>query len=644
MTQMTALPLSNIQLKDQFWKKRQELVRDSVIPYQWNTLNDNIPGVEPSHTLENFRVAAGLSNHSYYGMVFQDSDLYKWLETASYSLSITREEGLEQKTDEAVAVIEAAQEADGYLHTYHQCVHPDRKWTNLRDDHELYCAGHLIEAAVGYFEATGKNQLLKVACRLVDLIAEVFGPEKEKRRGYPGHPEIELALLKLYKTTENKKYLNLCKFFVNERGREPHYFEWEAEEREEKKRKEHSYSQSHLPIREQTSIEGHAVRAVYLYSAAAELAAECKDEELAAACKRLWENMVLKRMYITGGIGSSHYHESFTFDYDLPNDRAYTETCASVGLVFWAWRMIMIDADSSYADAMERTIYNGLISGMSLDGTKYFYVNPLEVWPEAVQKRNDLSDTEVTRQGWFVCACCPPNIARFLSSFGQYMFTLNEKAKELYVHLYAGSETNLTINNQPITLTQTTDYPWKDTVSFKIDSEKEGVEWTLALRLPGWCQDPNIQINGEVVILKEVTEKGYAKLKRAWHTGDEIVLTLPMKLHFLRADTRLRENTGKVALQRGPIVYCVEEADNGRNLQEILVSDETSLQAEYEELLDGMVILHGRAYRETMPLSSELYTTRKPEQVTVDLKAIPYYAWANREPGEMRIWLREACR
>ncbi|MGY4690735.1 glycoside hydrolase family 127 protein [Salibacterium sp. K-3] len=639
---MTALSISNITFSDNLWKKRQQLIRESVIPYQWDTLNDNVPGVEPSHTLENFRIAAGLSDKTYYGMVFQDSDLYKWLETVGYSLSLQRVEELERKADEAIDLIAAAQEENGYIHTYHQCVKPDKKWTNLRDDHELYCAGHLIEAAAAYFNATGKTVLLNVACRFADLISDIFGPDPHQVRGYPGHPEIELALLKLYNITDNHKYLNISKFFINERGKQPHYFEWEAEQRKDTKGTPPSYSQAHLPVREQTSIEGHAVRAVYLYTAVAEMAAETGDSDLAEASERVWRNMTDKRMYVTGGIGSSHYHEAFSFDYDLPNDRAYTETCASVGLVFWADRMLKLTEDASYADVMEKTMYNGLLSGMSLDGTKYFYVNPVEVWPEAAAKRNDLSDTEVQRQGWFVCACCPPNIARFISSFGDYVYAWKEAKKELQVNLFAAGEAEYRVDDQNIRVKQTTEYPWEENVSFTIDSDKGGVELTLALRLPGWCRNPELKVNGESVVLQDITEKGYAKVNRFWRKEDEVTLILPMEVERIRADTRVRENIGKVALQRGPIVYCLEEHDNGKELQEVLISDQSPCDVTFEkDELDGVTVITGEAYREKLH-GDELYTTRQPEKEAITFKAVPYFSWANRTPGEMKVWLREA--
>jgi Putative glycosyl hydrolase of unknown function (DUF1680). len=341
-------------------------------------------------------------------------------------------------------LIAKVQQSDGYLNTYFTIKEPDKKWTNLRDCHELYCAGHLIEAAVAYYEATGKKKLLDVACRFADHIDSVFGSEPHKKKGYPGHEEIELALIKLYRLTKEEKYLNLSKYFIDERGKRPLYFEIEAKERGNTNffdlwnKLGPKYFQVHLPVREQTTAEGHAVRAVYLYSGMADVALETGDKSLVNACKRLWDNLTKKRMYVTGSIGSMSIGESLTFDYDLPNDTNYSETCASVGLVFFAHRMLQIDPDRQYSDVMERALYNTVISGMSLDGKKFFYVNPLEVWPEACEKNKVKSHVKYTRQPWFGCACCPPNIARLLTSLGKYIYS--KKAKEVFVHLYVDSE------------------------------------------------------------------------------------------------------------------------------------------------------------------------------------------------------------
>ncbi len=366
-------------------------------------------------------------------MVFQDSDLYKWMETVAYSLNLEKDSKWEKIMDEVVELIEDAQEDDGYLNTYFSANHPDKKWTNLKDDHELYCIGHLIEAAVAYYEATGKNRIIKIVNKAIDHISEVIGEGEGKLAGYPGHPEIELALMKLYKITGKEAYVELCRFFIEERGKEnpTHFFDEECKSRGVEPNNEYSYYQAHLPIREQATAEGHAVRATYLYSGMVDLASILKDEELLEVCRTLWENTVTKRMYVTGGIGSSSFEERFTVDYDLPNDRAYTETCAAIALIMWAHRMVQIEADSKYTDILELALYNGALSGISLDGKSYFYVNPLEVWPHTANCRHDMETVKPTRQPWFGCACCPPNIARLLASLGQYIYSTNKS--ELYV-------------------------------------------------------------------------------------------------------------------------------------------------------------------------------------------------------------------
>ncbi|MFC0472461.1 glycoside hydrolase family 127 protein [Halalkalibacter kiskunsagensis] len=605
-------------------------------------MNDQIPGAEPSHTIANLEIAAGKKEGKHYGMVFQDSDLYKWMETVGFALAVENDEKWEQVMDDVIDLLEQAQESDGYLNTFFSVNHPDKKWTNLKDDHELYCAGHLIEAATAYYEATGKEKVIKIVSRLVDHIISVLGPEDGKKRGYPGHPEIELALMKLYRVTNDQKYLDLCKFFIEERGqKDPHYFDVEAAEREGRDRWgfiNYDYFQAHQPIREQTTAEGHSVRAVYLYSGIADLAAELQDEQLLDVSRKLWENTVNKRMYVTGGIGSSAHQERFTVDYDLPNDRAYTETCAAIALIFWAQRMVQIDGDGKYADIMERALYNGALSGISLDGKSYFYVNPLEVWPHTANHREDMKTVKTTRQQWFGCSCCPPNIARLLASLGQYIYSSNEH--EAYVHLYIGGETQFTLNDHNISLKQETNYPWEGNVNITISTEQLSI-FTLAVRIPGWCKDSTIMVNEEKTTY--TVEKGYAKIQREWKQGDQVNLNFEMPVEVVRSHPEVRENAGKVALQRGPIVYCLEQADNGSNLQDVTLSGDIELTAKHEpDLLNGITILTGQALQtDRTQVQDQLYTTNSYQKVPKEIKAIPYYAWSNRGEGEMVVWIKE---
>jgi DUF1680 family protein len=630
--------------KDGFWGKRVEQVGEIIVPYQWQALNDKVPGAPRSHAMENFRIAAGLAKGEFYGFVFQDSDLYKWLEALSYCLMNQPDPELERLADEVIEVIAKAQQPDGYLNTYFTIKEPQNRWKNLRDNHELYCAGHLFEAAVANYQATGKHTLLDVARRFADHIAAMFGPEPGKKSGYPGHPEIELALVKLYRLTGETRYLALAKFFIDERGQKPLYFEIEAKERGEEKPQlpfwTPGYCQSHLPVREQTEAVGHAVRAMYLYSAMADLALETQDETLVKACHRLWESVTKRRMYITGGIGSSAEGEAFTFDYDLPSDRAYTETCASIGLVFWAHRMLRLDANRKYADIMERALYNGVLSGVSLDGTKYFYTNPLEVWPKACQNRYDLRHVLFQRQPWFDCACCPPNIARLLASIPQYVYSCEKDV--VYIHLFAAGEAVLELPSGQVTLIQETEYPWEGEVTIRVHT-KEPVQFTLAIRIPGWCRDPSLRVNGDEMDLASLLEKGYAKIKRKWRNGEKIQLSLPMPVERVRAHPEVRATAGKVALMRGPIVYCLEEVDNGPNLAQIVLPSDAELVVEGKDpMLGNAVTLRGMATKvNASAWGDELYAPIPYNNETVPIRAIPYYAWANRTPGEMTVWIRE---
>lgn len=644
---LVAVSHKKVNINDEFWSKYIDLIRDVVIPYQWDALNDRIPDAEPSHAIENFRIAAGEAEGEFFGMVFQDSDVAKWLEAVGYSLAAHPDPELEKIADETIDIIVKAQQADGYLNTYFTIKEPDKRWANLQECHELYCAGHMIEAAVAYYEATGKRKLLDAMCRFADYIDSVFGSEPEKLKGYPGHEEIELALVKLYRATGEERYLKLSKFFIDERGKEPYYFDIEREKRKKVhhwpffRRFDRKYAQTHLPVREQTTVEGHAVRAVYLYSGMADVAIETGDETLINACKKLWDNATSRRMYITGGIGSSAHGEAFTFDYDLPNDTAYTETCAAIGLVFWAQRMLRLGPDSKYADVMERALYNGVLSGISLDGKRFFYVNPLEVWPESCEKRNDKKHVKITRQKWFGCACCPPNLARLLASLGGYIYSVIDKI--IYTHLYIGGEGEVELDNGKIKITQETQYPWDEKVYMRILTDQEK-EFTLGLRIPDWCRNAKISINGEVVDAENKLVNGYAMINRVWKDGDCVELILPMPVLRIKTNPLVRENVGKVAIQHGPIVYCLEEADNGPNLHEITLPEEAELKVEFDkDLLDGVCIITAEAERISHTTwGDELYRAdiciqSNPARV----KFIPYYAWANREPGEMTVWVRE---
>jgi len=649
MTISSPLPLSKVAVNDLFWSSYISLVRDVVVPYQWEALNDRIEGSEPSHAIKNFKIAAGMEDGEFYGMVFQDSDVAKWLEAVSYLLELAPNNEWESIADEIIDIIAKAQHKDGYLNTYFTLKEPGGRWSNLAECHELYCAGHLIEAAAAYFAATGKRKLLDVACRLADCIDEAFGPEDGKIKGYDGHPEIELALFKLYRATNDERYLRLAKFFIDERGQLPHFYDTEYEKRNGRTHfpmlsmaKDKSYSQAHQPVRLQQTAEGHAVRAVYLLSGMADVAAETGDASLWAACQALWRNIVSKRMYITGSIGSMAYGESFTLDYDLPSDTAYAETCASIGIIFFASRMLLAEPKSEYADVLERALYNTVLSGMSLDGKHFFYVNPLEIWPEGTSKNRSFEHVKPQRQRWFGCACCPPNIARLLSSLGSYIYST--KGNTIFTHLYIGSEMSLSLEGKPIQLSQHSELPWEGAVRFELELA-EPVSFTLALRLPDWCASANVRINGEPFLINEANVKdGYVYIDRHWSSSDIVELNLPMSVNRMKGHPLIRETAGMIALQRGPLVYCLEEADNDDRLHQLLLSSDSEGSCHYEpEMLGGMQMIEMPAYRiSNQNWGDELYQPGAKEELTAaTARFIPYFAWANRGIGEMRVWVRE---
>ena len=635
----------NIRIRDPFWDPRRETVRSSALPYQWLALNDALPHAEPSGCLRNFRIAAGKERGEHRGFVFQDSDAYKWLEGAAYSLMSRPDPELEAKADEAISVILSAQQPDGYLNTYYTINAPEKRFTNLRDNHELYCLGHLIEAAVTYHRATGKAALLEAALRYADLVDRVFGPEPEKSRGCPGHPELELALVKLYAHTGNERYLRLARHFVDVRGTEPLFFE--TEERLNGNGKfyfaegplGYAYCQADKPVRDQREAEGHAVRAMYLYSAMADLARLTGDPSLRTACRRLWCSVTEKRMYITGGIGSSAYGEAFTFDYDLPNDTVYGETCAAIGLVFFARRMLLLEPDGKYADVMERALYNCVLSGMQLDGQRFFYVNPLESVPEACEKDYGKRHVQPQRQPWFGCACCPPNLVRLLMDLEEYPYSLS--GSRIYVHLYLSGEAEFSLPGGKLQLCCHTAYPWDGRIAFTLRTSGS-VPAQLAFRLPAWCPRYRLRVNGSET--EHRLEQGYLLVNRAWEEGDAVDLELELRPTLFCASPHVSADAGKAAVVCGPLVYCAEEADNGPELHRLSLDPSAVPEwAFLPEVPDGgkAVLIPGWRDRDPSGEGEGLYRPWRPgERERVELRLIPYYAWANRSPGEMRVWLR----
>ena len=641
------ISLKNIDITDKFWNKYRSLVKDVIIPYQWNTLNDNVPDAEPSHCIENFRIAAGEKKGEFYGAVFQDTDVAKWLEAVAYVLdSQGRDEELEKLADETIDLIGKAQGPDGYLNTYFTIKEPERRWKNLREGHELYTAGHMIEAAVAYYQATGKRKFLDIVMRFADLISEKFGPDEGKCHGYPGHPEIELALVKLYRVTGKKNYLEIAKYFVDVRGVGENYFF--QEEKGEKYQQifpefagyEPEYSQSHKPVREQKTAEGHAVRAVYLYSAMADLAYEYQDEPLLKACEALWKNIVTKRMYITGGIGSSGLLERFTTDYDLPNDRNYAESCASIGLAMFGKRMGQITRDAKYADIVEKALYNTVLAGIAMDGKGFFYVNPLEVWPDNCLNRTSMEHVKPVRQKWFGVACCPPNIARTLASLGQYIY--GEDEESIFINLYVSNEAETQINGVPCKLTIDSDFLKNGNVKIYVKSQQDS-GGKLALRIPGYSRRFLVSRNGKEIDRPRI-EKGYLILEDL-KAEEMIIVSCDMKARFVHANPEVRADEGRTAIMRGPLVYCLEETDNGRNLSSLYIDTKAELTEVYEdELLGGVVTVtaKGKRISNTGWNEDELYKEQEIQLEDVILKAVPYCNWGNRETGEMTVWTSTA--
>lgn len=634
------LVISRCQVQDKFWSYYQDLVKDVVIPYQEKILNDEIEGIEKSHAIENFRIAAGESTGEFYGMVFQDSDVAKWLEAVAYSLEIEKNSELEKRADEIIDLIGRAQQEDGYLNTYFTVKEPEHRWQNLMECHELYCAGHMIEAGVAYYESTGKDKLLKIVSKFADHIDSRFGVDK--LRGIPGHEEIELALLRLYRVTGEERYLKLSQYFIDERGTSPNFFVEELKNRDWKhwgmNPENPKYFQSHAVVRDQDKAEGHSVRAMYLYTAMADLAGEIKDKSLYKACLRLWENTVQKRMYVTGGIGSTVNGEAFTIDYDLPNDTVYAETCGGIGLIFFARKMLQLNPSGEFADVMERALYNGVLSGMQHDGKRFFYVNPLEVVPGVSGVLHGYEHVLPKRPEWYQCACCPPNVARLLTSLPKYAW--GESGDTIYSHIFLGGMIE-TLVGGGLSIQVQSQYPWKGIVSYTIEPTLEVAQCTLAIRIPGWCKDASVKINGQDISLEGIIEDGYIYLKRTWKSNDTVTLNMDMPVRRIYANTAVRDNAGCVALTRGPIVYCLEEEDNGPLLYTLRITKDEKITAvdANEPTMGTYTALEFNGVR--MKSDDKLYSDGPPASIPVKLRAIPYYLWGNRSAGEMRVWIME---
>lgn len=631
MRTYSSVPFSDVNITGAFWHERLETVLTRTIPSQLKKLEES--GIRGSIKLPKPVPPLTIPRHSngFTIQYFWDSDIGKWIEAAAYALSHRHDASVEAEIEAMTDDLEAAQEDDGYLNCFYTQREPDKKWTNLRDNHELYNAGHLLEGAVAYYRATGKDRLLKVMERYVDHIARTFGTAPGQRRGYPGHQEIELALVKAYHATGEQKYLDLATYFIDERGNAEgveHYFDIEAKARGEDPKayhqKTYEYSQAHLPVRRQTKVVGHAVRAMYMYAAMADLAAEHGDDSLKTACEALWRDVTERRMYVTGGFGPSEKNEGFTKDYDLPNDTAYAETCASVAMVFWAARMLNLDLDGHYADVLELALYNNALAGLSRDGEHYFYDNKLE------------SDGSHHRWAWHACPCCTMNVSRMVASVAGYFYGVAET--EIAVHLYGGATTTLPVAGGKVALAETSNYPWDGAIRIEVTPEGTG-PFTLSLRIPSWCDGAAASVNGEAVPME--TERGYLKINRDWAAGDVVELDLPMTPERLYAHPDVRQDAGRVALRRGPLVYCCEQVDNSTPIHRMRLPRDADLTSGFaSDLLGGIAVVEATA-KERTPQTEDLYSTEPPSEARTALKAIPYYIWCNRGQNPMQVWLLE---
>lgn len=634
MSQYHPVRFVDVRLEGDFWKERLDTVLKTTILSQHRKLGEyglleSLKLPQPPPPLRFPRHANGFTVQ-----VFWDSDVGKWIEAASYALSHRRDADIEARIEAIVDDFEKAQAPDGYLNCWYLGHEPEKRFSNLRDNHELYNAGHMLEGAIAYFETTGRRRWLGIMERYIDHIRSVFGPEPGKRRGYDGHQEIEIALIKLYRLTGERKHLDFATYLINERGRQPHYFDIEREEREKKGwetqryvQGNYEYSQSHKPVREQSKVVGHAVRAMYMYTAMADLAAELGDADLKRACETLWNDVMITKMYVTAGLGPSAHNEGFTHDYDLPNETAYAETCASVALIFWAQRMLHLDLDGKYADVLELALYNGALSGLSRDGTHYFYANPLE------------SNGSAERWEWHTCPCCTMNVSRLVASVGGYF--LSTAPDGLAFHIYGGISATREVAGTKVAIREASNYPWSGDISISIDPA-EAKAFDVKLRIPGWARSHTIKVNGQAVTTAPVN--GYVTINRTWQKGDTIALDLPMPPERLYANPGVIMDAGRVALKRGPLVYCVEEADNpGGIVQRLKLPRDSELKSTTRaDLFGGAVTLSAKARAIDTSDWKDLYRTAPSKEGEATLTALPYYLWANRGKGSMVVWIPEA--
>ncbi|UKT65371.1 glycoside hydrolase family 127 protein [Pedobacter mucosus] len=622
------ISFNKVKLTDKFWLPRIETNKNVTIPASFERC-------KATGRIKNFEMAAAKAGKFCTTFVFDDTDIYKTIEGASYSLAVYPDAKLDNFLDSLITVVANAQEPDGYLYTA-RTINPanppawsgKQRWENEANmSHELYNSGHLIEAAVAHFQSTGKRNLLNIATKNANLLVATFG--ENKKSVAPGHEIIEMALVRLYRVTSNKSYLDLAKFFINQRGKKKY------DNTNKNPFKNGDYWQDSEPLVDQREAMGHAVRAMYLYSGVADIAAITGDKKFQKAIDEIWNNMSGKKMYVQGGIGAVPDGERFGNDYELPNATAYNETCAAIGNVYWNQRMFLLHGESKYIDVMEKVLYNALLSGVGLDGKSFFYTNAMQIMDGATHK-----DAEATRSGWFECSCCPTNMARFLPSLPGYIYA--QTKDRVYVNLFVSSQTDLNIKNTKVGISQSNNYPWDGNLNIAVNPENK-LEFQLKLRLPGWMRNealpnglyqydsevkPNfsVKVNGENISYH--VENGYVTINRNWQKGDKVEFILPLQVRKVIANENLAENKGKVSLQRGPIIFCAESIDNNEKIESINLSANTVFKADFKpQLLNGVVTLN--------TITSE--KTGKSQ-----LTLIPYYAWANRGKGQMNIWFSES--
>ena len=623
------IPFNTVSLNDGFWLPKIETNRTITIPSSFQKC-------EETGRVENFILASGAKKGKFLTVYpFDDTDIYKTIEGAAFSMTVHPDKALDRYVDSLIAIVAASQEPDGYLYTARTIdpAHPhdwsgSERWVKESElSHELYNSGHLFEAAAAHFIATGKSNLLNIALKNANLLVQVFGPGK--RDDAPGHEIVEMGLVRLYRITGEKKYLDLAKFFIDCRGKIPNSKQF--------------YSQNHIPFVQQTEAVGHAVRAAYLYSGVADVAALTGNKEYIDAIDKIWENTVTKKFYITGGIGALHAGEAFGADYELPNLTAYNETCAAIANVYWNYRMFLLHGDAKYIDVLERSLYNNVISGIGLDGKTFFYPNPLESNAKyAFNYGNKLS-----REPWFDCSCCPTNLCRFMASVPGYIYA--QKQEDIYVNLFIGSKTTFKLQKTSVVLSQQSNYPWEGNVSIQVNPTKK-TDFSLCLRIPGWARNQPVpgdlyryvastpeeivvKVNGKAVAY--TTREGYAVISRQWKKGDKVEYTLPMNIHRVEANEKVKDDRGKIAIERGPVVYCLEGIDNNNNLNTIILPDNAPLSVKFQPAkLNGINEISGEAI--VLEIATDGLSVQTKKQ---PFTAIPYYAWSNRGINQMKVWL-----